>query len=252
MATTSRRRRRVSSSRASARARPMWPWLARAAYDAVSTPSPSVRTRKSVTSSTDGVASTTSLVRDRIVGSTSSTVGAHSSHTVRSVGSSIALSSALAAWSVSRSASSTIITCQRLPTGASAELRTRSRTSSTPMESFSVRVIRDVGVRTHRDLVARVARAAPTLLALQPRGEGDRGVGAARPGRAGEQPGMRHVTGHGTLQPFDHRTLADEAVPDGARVFHGGHRRTPSSSGVTRSCTASAISSAGARASSTR
>ena len=145
MATTSRRRRRVSSSRASARARPMWPWLARAAYDAVSTPRPSVRTRKSVTSSTEGVASTTSRVRDRIVGRTSSTVGAHSSHTVRSVGSSIALRRAFAAWSVSRSASSTTITCQRLPTGASAELRTRSRTSSTPMESFSVRVTRTSG-----------------------------------------------------------------------------------------------------------
>ena len=47
---------------------------------------PSVHTRKSVTSSTDGVASTTRRVRERIVGSTSSTVGAQSSQTVRSVG----------------------------------------------------------------------------------------------------------------------------------------------------------------------
>ena len=66
-------------------------------------------------------------------------MGAQSIQTVRSVGSSIALSSALAAWSVSRSASSTIMICHRRPTGASAERRTRSRTSSTPMESFSVR-----------------------------------------------------------------------------------------------------------------
>ena len=97
------------------------------------------RTRKPATSSTDGVDRVTRRQRERIVGRRSSTVGAHSIHTVRSVGSSIALSSALAAWSVSRSASSTIITCQRRPTGASAERRTRSRTSSTPIESLSVR-----------------------------------------------------------------------------------------------------------------
>ena len=45
MATTSTRRRRVSSSRASARARPMWPWLARAAYDASAGSTPSSRRR---------------------------------------------------------------------------------------------------------------------------------------------------------------------------------------------------------------
>ena len=83
-----------------------------------------------------GVASVTSRQRERIVGSTSSTVGAHSSQTVRAVGSSMALSSALQACSVSRSASSTIITCQRRPTGASAERRTSSRTSSTPMREL--------------------------------------------------------------------------------------------------------------------
>ena len=85
--------------------------------------------------------SVTSRQRERMVGRTSSTVGAHSIQTVRSVGSSIALSRALQAWSVSRSASSTIITCERRPTGASAERRTRSRTSSTPIESFSVRTM---------------------------------------------------------------------------------------------------------------
>ena len=67
-------------------------------------------------------------------------VGAQSIQTVLSVGSSIALSSALQAWSVSRSASSTTMTCHRLPTGARAARRTRSRTSSTPIESFSVRI----------------------------------------------------------------------------------------------------------------
>ena len=75
-----------------------------------------------------------------MVGRTSSVVGAQSSHTVRAVGSSIALSSALQAWSVSRSESSTIMICHRSPEGARALLRTRSRTSSTPIESFSVRI----------------------------------------------------------------------------------------------------------------
>ena len=98
-----------------------------------------MRTRKSATSTVDGVVRVTSRHRDRIVGRRSSTVGAHSIQTVRSVGSSIALSSALAAWSVSRSASSMIMICHRRPTGASAERRTRSRTSSTPSDSFSVR-----------------------------------------------------------------------------------------------------------------
>jgi hypothetical protein len=49
--------------------------------------------------------------------STSSTAGAHSSQTVCGVGSSIALSRALPAGSVSRSASSTTMTCHRPPEG---------------------------------------------------------------------------------------------------------------------------------------
>ncbi len=80
--------------------------------------------------------------RERIVGSTSSTVGAHSSQTVRAVGSSIAFSRALHACSVKRSESSTIMICHRSPDGARPARRTRSRTSSTPMDSFSVRTIR--------------------------------------------------------------------------------------------------------------
>ena len=118
----------------------MWPWLARAAYDATAASTPSARTRNAATSSVVGVVSVTSRQRERTVGSTSSTVGAHSIHTVRSAGSSIALSSAFHARSVSRSASSTIMICQRRPTGARAERRTRSRISSTPIESFSVRI----------------------------------------------------------------------------------------------------------------
>ncbi len=131
-ATTSRRRLRVFSSEASALARPMWPWLARAANAATDSETPSRCTRKRVTSAVVGVASETLRHRDRIVGSTSSTVGAHSSHTVLGVGSSIALSSVLPVRplaSPSRSASSMIITCQRRSTGASAERCTSSRMS---------------------------------------------------------------------------------------------------------------------------
>ena len=61
----------------------------------------------------------------------------------------------------------------------------------------------DVGVRADRDLVARVALAAATALALQGGGEGDRCVGAARAGWAGEQPGVGHLTVDGPLQALD-------------------------------------------------
>ena len=178
--TTRVRRSRTSSSRASARARPMWPWLARAAWAASPGSTPSARTRKSATSDGVGVVSDTSRERDRTVGSTSSTVGAHSIHTVRSVGSSIALSSALQACSVSRSASSTIMICQRRPTGASAERRTRSRTSSTPIDSFSVRTSVTSAWEPLRTVLHSWQLAAALLLALERSSEGHRGVGAAR------------------------------------------------------------------------
>ena len=199
-----------------------------------------------------GWPASTSRQRDRIVGSTSSTVGAHSIQTVRSVGSSIALSSALQACSVSRSASSTIMICQRRPTGASAERRTRSRTSSTPIESFSVRMTRDVGVASRPAPCGRrgTRRTRPRpLLALQRRGERDRGVGAARPGRAGEQPGMGHaVPAGGGLERLDHRGAGRPGRPRRVMRARGLHR----AAGATRSRTAAAISSSRCRASSTR
>jgi hypothetical protein len=108
--TTSSRRLRVSSSSASALARPMWPWLARAAWAARSGVTPCRSTRNSATSADPGVTRLTCRVRERIVTSTSSGWGAHKIHTVRGVGSSIAFSSALPEWSLSRSASSTTVT----------------------------------------------------------------------------------------------------------------------------------------------
>ena len=76
----------------------MCPWLARAQYDARAGSTPSTRLRKSATSSGDGVVSVTSRQRERIVGRRSSTVGAHSIHTVRSVGRGLDAVQAAASW----------------------------------------------------------------------------------------------------------------------------------------------------------
>ncbi len=87
----------------------MWPWLARAANAATDSPIPCSSTRKRATCCAVGVARVTLRHRDRMVGRTSSTVGAHSSQTVLGVGSSMALSSVLPVRplaSPSRSASS--------------------------------------------------------------------------------------------------------------------------------------------------
>jgi hypothetical protein len=70
--------------------------------------------------------------RERIVGSTSSTVGAHSNQIVLGVGSSIAFSSVLPVRPSplpSRSASSTTMICHRPLDGDSAERCTSSRMS---------------------------------------------------------------------------------------------------------------------------
>ena len=92
------------------------------------------RSSSAATARAGGVRSDTCRQRDRIVTSTSSVVGAQSSQTVCGAGSSRLFSMASAAWSVSRSASSTITTAQRPRVGDIAALSTRSRTSSTPIE----------------------------------------------------------------------------------------------------------------------
>ena len=112
----------------------MCPWLARAAKDATVGSMP-VRTRKSVICSPVGVDSVTCRERDAMVGSTSARVGAHSSHSVLGVGSSIALSRALPVRGFSgvpsRSASSMTTICHRPTDGNFAAAITRSRMSST-------------------------------------------------------------------------------------------------------------------------
>ncbi len=79
--------------------------------------------------------------RLRIVTSTSSALGAHSSHTVRAVGSSMALSSALPECSVSRSASSTTITRQRPTDGLRWATEMRSSACWRLMMTPSVRSV---------------------------------------------------------------------------------------------------------------
>ena len=84
------------------------------------------------TASDGGTRSVITRQRDLIVVTRSSADGAHSSQTVRGAGSSIALSSALAAASVHRSASSNSTTRQRPPDGAPAARSTRSLVCFTP------------------------------------------------------------------------------------------------------------------------
>jgi hypothetical protein len=84
------------------------------------------------TAAVPGIRSVTSRQRDLMVVGRSSAYGAQSSQMVRAAGSSIALSSALAACSVARSASSNKTMRQRPTTGAAAAFRTRSLVWRTP------------------------------------------------------------------------------------------------------------------------
>jgi len=116
----------------------MWPCEARAA-NAATAGSTARRSRSIVaTACTDGVRSDTTRQRDRIVTGTSSTVGAHSIQTVRSAGSSTDLSRASAAFSVSRSASSTTRIWCRPRTGDMAARWMSSRVSFTWRLTVSV------------------------------------------------------------------------------------------------------------------
>ena len=231
----------------------MWPWLARAAYDARSGSQPSA-VRKPATSAAVGVLSATSRHRERMVGSRSSTVGAHSIQTVRGLGSSIALSSALQACSVSRSASSTI---EDLP-----PLAHRGEGRAADQVAHLLDADRellgahhgdvDVAAGQHGAAVVAALRAGgsePALLALQRRSERHRGVGPARARRSGEQPRVVHaLAGDGGLELLDRCPLADQARPHGHLVL----RPAWPSSGATRSRIAAAMSSTPDRASSTR
>ena len=111
----------------------MWPPHTDAAHRACSGSRPSRSTRTRSMSAVVGVTSATCRQRDRRVTemSSGSTDGAHSRNTVRDGGSSTTFSSAFAACSVSRSASSTMTICQRPVPGRRAAACTMSRIAPT-------------------------------------------------------------------------------------------------------------------------
>ncbi|ETB42396.1 hypothetical protein O974_20340, partial [Mycobacterium avium 11-0986] len=113
-----------------------WPPLTDAAQSAVSGVRPSLSTSTRAIASVDGVTSATCRHRDRSVIATSSgsTDGAHSRNTVDGGGSSTTFSSALAAPSVNRSASSITTICQFPVAGRRAAICTIARISSTPID----------------------------------------------------------------------------------------------------------------------
>ena len=123
----------------------MWPCDTRAAKSAICGLMPSRVVRTSVTACVDGVRSCRWRQRERMVGKMSCRVGAQSNQTVRLPGSSIALSRALAADSVRRSASSITTTRQPPIDGAHATRVRSSLTSSIFMERPSVRMISTSG-----------------------------------------------------------------------------------------------------------
>ena len=159
-----------------------WPGRRRRAADSTS-----------ATAAVGGVRSDRWRQRDRTVGSTSSTAGAQSSQTVRGVGSSIAFSSALPAWSVSRSASSTTMTCQRPPAGCRAARDTSCAGVVDADRQLAGVDDLDVGVGAGQRGVAGLAVAAPAVRALQRRGERPGRRRPAGAGRTGEQPGVGHA-----------------------------------------------------------
>jgi len=134
-ASTAWRRARASGSVANLRARPTCPPLTDAAHVAVCPSSPSRSCNTRATAAAVGVRSATWRHRERSVTemSSGSVDGAQSRNTVRCGGSSTTLSSAFAAPSVSRSASSTTTTCQRPVLGRRAAICTMARISETPM-----------------------------------------------------------------------------------------------------------------------
>jgi len=138
MARRRRRRSRAAASVARRRAIPTWDWAARAATTADAGSTPSRRTSRSATASTGGIRRVTPRHRERIVTTTSSGDGAHSSHTVCGGGSSMDFRSTLEVRSTIRSASSTMTTRHRPREAERAAVATSSRTSRMSMMTFSV------------------------------------------------------------------------------------------------------------------
>ncbi len=119
--------------------------------------------------STGGVTSATWRHRERSVieMSSGSTDGAHSRNTVDGGGSSTTFSSALAAPSVSRSASSITTICQRPVPGRRDAICTMLRIESTPMDSPS-------------GMIRRTSACVPAIVVVQARHSPHPGVPSAR------------------------------------------------------------------------
>lgn len=208
----------------------------------------------SATASTDGVSSPTCRHRDRMVGSTSSSEGAHSSHTVLGAGSSTAFNTAFADFSFNRSASSTRITCQR----PVAERRERLPHRVPHVIGEDLRAHRrhraDIRVRPHERRMTPVtepaSRAPPErpvgTHALQRRRERPRRRRPPRPRRPGEQPRMRHLRRLRRRDPLLRRRDDPVRVPSGRvklpdqpllphQVVPHGHAAPPPSHKASRS-----------------
>ena len=248
IATTSRRRLRVASSRASARARPMWPWLARAAYDASasSTPSRAHQEGGHLLGGRRGQGELPAPGPDR---GQHVLDGGRAEHPDRARGRLLDRLEQRVAGLLGEPVG--VLDDQDLPAPADRGQRRAADQVAhlvDPDRELLGADHRDVGVGAGEHGVARVALAAAgprRLLALQRGRERDGGVGAARARGAGEQPGVAHALALGRgPQQLDRSALADQAVPDG----HG----APLRSGVSRSWTAAAISSTAPPASSTR
>ena len=212
-ATTSRRRRRVASSRARARARPMWPWLARAASQASGSATPSARTRNVATSAAVGVVRVTSRQRERMVWQ-DVLDGRRAEDPDGAVGGLLDGLEQRVAGLVGEPVG--VLDDQDLP--ALADRGERGAADQLPDLVDADRELLGADHATRRRASRRARcgrRGTPrspgrpaAVLALQGGGEGDRGVGAAGPGRAGEQPGLAHAVPTGGAWPASPRPRA--------------------------------------------
>ena len=196
---------------------PMWLCAWRAASSARSRSTPLRATSRSATSSMPGTRSRTERTRDRIVGSRSASLGAQRIHTVRSGGSSSALSNTFDVRSVMRSASSIDDDAPSTHRGRVVRRGDELADLVDGDDDALGREDGDVRVRVRGDLPERVVVVGPG--ADERRGEGGRHVGPARSGRTGDEPRVGHAAGAvgrlGGVPQRGHRFfLPGQAVPD--------------------------------------
>ena len=117
---------------------PIWPCARRAHLFASASSARAVLRRNLATAAACGTARLTMRVRLRMVGRTSSELGAHNSHIVRSAGSSTSLSSTFVVRSSILSTSSIIMMRQGVVEGICSESATSLRTSSIDIVTRSV------------------------------------------------------------------------------------------------------------------